>query len=192
MPMTPLWRELLRRTLRRLENPDVRVDAGTAMEKGERISQYAAAISVIRVVATMVAARQRLVLELLDRRKPPGAGGRLRDRHARRARPWAAAGRAGGDRGAERALPRGRRALDMGRTRSMSFKVLEDSSAAIRELLPALPDVILFSRLLNESSGRRRSVRARGLLAAGGVVHVNVPNAYSITGGCESDGPDPG
>lgn len=155
------------------------------MEKRRRIAKYEKRyLADYGFESVMVAARQRLVLELLGRIRPRivleiGCGiDMLAAQVAKAGLPleqWVIVEPA-------RRFFNAARSLRMGRTRlDVVHGFLEESTDAIRARCARAPDFIICSGLLNEirrPDGILRS--ARSLLGKKGMVHVNVPNAYSL------------
>jgi SAM-dependent methyltransferase len=155
------------------------------MEKRRRIAKYEKRyLADYGFESVMVAARQRLILELLGRIRPRivleiGCGIDMLGARAAKARlpveQWMIV------EPAERFF-NAARSLKMGATRVDVVRgFLEDSIEAVRARCARAPDFIVCSGLLNEIERPEEILRsARDLLGAGGIVHVNVPNAYSL------------
>ncbi len=155
------------------------------MKKHERIAQYESRyMADYGFEAVMVAARQRLVLEILRATGPRvvlevGCGIDMLGEKAHQAglsmEQWVIVEPS--ERFCEAA-----RALKMGKTRvDVVQGFLEDETEAIRQRCVRPPDLILCSGLLNEIEEPEGILRAaRRLLGSPGVVHVNVPNAQSL------------
>ena len=155
------------------------------MKKHERIAQYEGSyMADYGFEAVMVAARQRLVVDILARFKPKvvlevGCGIDMLGARARQAglsvEQWIIV--EPGERFFNAA-----QALKMGETRlDVIHGFLEDSTEAIRQRCIRAPDFIVCSGLLNEIEQPEGTLTAaKRLLGSHGVVHVNVPNAYSL------------
>lgn len=155
------------------------------MEKRQRIAKYVKRyMADYGFEAVMVAARQRLILELLTRIRPKvvleiGCGIDLLGTYVKRARlpveQWVIVEPA-------QRFFNAARLLRMGATRVDVIRgFFEDSVDAVRACCRRAPDFIVCSGLLNEVEQPERILRsARSLLGASGVVHVNVPNAHSL------------
>lgn len=155
------------------------------MEKRRRIEEYGKRyLADYGFEAVMVAARQRLILELLGRIQPKvvleiGCGIDLLGTRVAKARlpveQWLIVEPA-------QRFFNAARSLKMGATRVDVIRgFLEDSVDAIRARCTRAPDLIVCSGLLNEVKQPERILKsARRLLGASGTVHVNVPNAYSL------------
>jgi SAM-dependent methyltransferase len=155
------------------------------MKKHERIAQYEGRyMADYGFEAVMVAARQRLVLEILRATSPRvvlevGCGIDMLGARAHQAglpvEQWIIVEPS--ERFCEAA-----RALKMGKTRVDVIQgFLEDETEAIRQRCVRPPDFIICSGMLNEIE-RPEGVllAAKRLLGSPGVVHVNVPNAQSL------------
>jgi 2-polyprenyl-3-methyl-5-hydroxy-6-metoxy-1,4-benzoquinol methylase len=132
----------------------------------------------------MVAARQRVVVEALERRGPGvvlevGCGIEMLGERVHAAglpvEQWIIV------EPNERFL-HAARALKMGRTRvEVIHGFFEDSGEAVRRCWLRPPDFIVCSGVLNEIEEPAVILRAaRALLAPAGTMHVNVPNAQSL------------
>lgn len=155
------------------------------MEKHERIAQYEDRyLADYGFEAVMVAARQRLVLEVLGKIRPQvvleaGCGLDMLASRAHKAglpiEQWVIV------EPSERFCAAAR-ALKMGKTRvDVIHGFLEDATEAIRQRCIRAPDIIICSGLLNEVEEPEKFLKvARGLLGPSGTVHVNVPNAHSF------------
>jgi 2-polyprenyl-3-methyl-5-hydroxy-6-metoxy-1,4-benzoquinol methylase len=155
------------------------------MEKRQRIAEYEKRyMADYGFEAIMVAARQRLILELLGRFRPRtvleiGCGvdmlGAQVTKECLPVEQWIIV------EPAERFF-NAAQSLKMGATRVDVIRgFLEDSIDAIRARCARAPDFIVCSGLLNEVEQPEGILRAaRGLLGASGIVHANVPNAFSL------------
>jgi SAM-dependent methyltransferase len=155
------------------------------MEKRRRIAKYEKHyLADYGFEAVMVAARQRLILELLSRIRPRivleiGCGIDMLGAQVKKARlpveQWVIVEPA-------KRFVSAARSLKMGETRvDVIHGFLEDSIDGIRARCAGLPDFIVCSGLLNEIERPENILRAaRSLLGASGIVHVNVPNALSL------------
>jgi 2-polyprenyl-3-methyl-5-hydroxy-6-metoxy-1,4-benzoquinol methylase len=155
------------------------------MEKHERIALYERTYpGDYGFEAVMVRARQRLVLEVLRKARPGivvevGCGIDLLGARVHETglavEQWIIVEPAA--RFHELAC-----SLKMGKTRVDAVRgFLEDSTDAIRRLCLRPPDVVLCSGFLNEVEEPVAVLRAAGsLLGDSGMVHVNVPNAFSL------------
>lgn len=155
------------------------------MEKHQRITEYPERyLGDYGFESVMVSARQRLVLEVLGKINPrvvleAGCGvDMLGERVSRAGLPveqWVIVE-------PSEQFCDAARALTMGATRVDVIRgFLEESTDAIRQRCIRLPDVIVCSGLLNEVEDPVAVLRAAArLMPASGMVHVNVPNAYSL------------
>jgi 2-polyprenyl-3-methyl-5-hydroxy-6-metoxy-1,4-benzoquinol methylase len=155
------------------------------MEKNDRIALYEQVYAAdYGFEAVMVAARQRLVLEMLQRFKPRvvlevGCGMELLARRA------ASAGVSVDQWLIVEPSERFATAAEASGIANMRLEVLrgflEESTAAVRQRCPRPPDFVICAGLLNEVEDPGAVLRAaRDLLVANGVVHVSVPNAMSL------------
>jgi SAM-dependent methyltransferase len=155
------------------------------MENHERIDQYADLyLEEYGFETAMVSARQRLILELLERTRPKvvleiGCGIDLLAARMEKARvpvaQWIIV------EPAERFFDAAR-SLKMGATRLDVIRgFFEDSVEAVRACCTQAPDLVVCSGLLGEIEQPEALLRAaRSLLGPSGVLHVNVANAYSL------------
>jgi SAM-dependent methyltransferase len=155
------------------------------MDKHERIARYEDRyLEDYGFEAVMVSARQRLILDVLSRVSPrvvlevgcgiDQLGGQV-NKADLSIEQWIIVEPSEQFFNAARALKMERARIDVIRG------FFEDSVAAIRERCVAAPDFIVCSGLLNEVEEPARILEtARDLLSASGMVHVNVPNAYSF------------
>lgn len=155
------------------------------MEKQQRIADYENRyLEDYGFEAAMVAARQRLILEVLNRVKPRvvlevGCGIDLLGERAHQSglsvEQWIVVE-------PSEQFYNAARALTMGATRVDVIRgFLEDSTDAVRQRCIRPPDFIVCSGLLNEIERPQGILAAaKRLLDAAGVVHVNVPNARSL------------
>lgn len=155
------------------------------MDKHERVAQYERRyLKDYGFEAVMVSARQRLILEILNRVRPRvvlevGCGIDMLGERAHQAgltaEQWIVV------EPSERFF-NAARALKMGTTRTDAVHgFLEDSTDAIRSRCIRPPDFIVCSGLLNEIERPEVVLAAaKGLLDPAGILHVNVPNALSL------------
>lgn len=155
------------------------------MEKRRRIAKYEKRyLADYGFESVMVAARQRLLLELLRRIRPRvvleiGCGIDMLAARVAKARlpleQWVIVEPA-------QRFFNAARSLRMGKTRVEVVRgFLEDATEEIRERCARAPDFIVCSGLLNEVERPEGILRsARSLLGTRGIMHVNVPNAYSL------------
>lgn len=155
------------------------------MKKSERIALYQQRYSSdYGFEAVMVAARQRLVLEVIERLRPrvvleAGCG---IESLARRA---AAAGLTVDQwlivEPGERFAAVAKQTAPAGLRLEVIRGFLEDSIEAVRKRSLRPPDLVICAGLLNEVEEPAAVLRAaRELVAGDGVVHVSVPNALSL------------
>lgn len=153
-------------------------------ERQERIGKYQTAYQQeYGFEATMVAARQRLVLELLEQAKPRvvvevGCGTDLLFTKARRARipvrEWLIV---------EPAEEFARKALDeAGKVAGLHVLqgFIEDEVASVLALCPGRPDFVVCSGVLHEVPDVGRVLEAIRFVLGDGLAHFNVPNAFSF------------
>ena len=155
------------------------------MDKQRRITQYESRyLQDYGFEATMVAARQRLVLELLRKARPKvvleiSCGIDLLGRRVGEAGlapdQWVIVEPA-------EKFHAAAQALTIPGTRVDAIRgFFEDSVDAIRGCCTRPPDFIICSGLLNEIAQPELVLNAAGnLLAPTGILHVNVPNAHSL------------
>lgn len=155
------------------------------MEKHERIAQFEACYAEdYGFEAVMVSARQRLVLEVLEKIRPrvvleAGCGLDMLASRAQKAglpiEQWVIVEPSQRFCESARALRMEKARLDVIRG------FFEDSVEMVRERCVRRPDFIVCSGLLNEVAEPVSVLNAaKSLLGASGTVYVNVPNAYSF------------
>lgn len=155
------------------------------MDKQRRIAQYETRyLEDYGFEAVMVAARQRLIVEILERLRPRvvleiGCGIDLLGERVREAGlavdQWIIV------EPGERFCAAARTLKIMGARVEVIRGFFEDSLVMIRERCVKPPDFIVCSGLLNEIAEPEGMLEAaKSLLATRGIVHVNVANAYSL------------